>query len=314
LSLEACLPAELRGPTTSITRVAAGLSGAGVYRVQAGGRAFVLKIAADAEPVAAWRCKLEIQQLAATAGLAPAVIHTDEARRAVVSAFVVDRSFPAFYADPRTRGAALTQLGQTVRRVHDLPLPSQAPHVTDPRDFLASIGPALPPSFALPAFVSQAVQRVLAETAPPSGRAPVLSHNDVNPTNLIYDGENLLLLDWDTAGVNDPFYDLGSIAVFLRMDEATCLDLLTAYEAKPVSALPARFAYSRRLVAALCGSLFLRLASESGHAGASGAETLEAAPSLGDVYQQARSGALSLASAEGQWRFGLALLKTSLEL
>ena len=54
MNLEACLPAELRGPATTITRIAAGLSGAGVYRVEAGGQAYVLKVSTD-EPVEAWR-------------------------------------------------------------------------------------------------------------------------------------------------------------------------------------------------------------------------------------------------------------------
>src|SRR5262245_10648691 len=97
--LPACLPAELRGPTTTITRIAAGLSGAGVHRVEAAGRSFVLKVAAETEPLAGWRGKLHVLELAAGAGLAPRVVHADEARRAVLSDFVVDRSFPALYGD-----------------------------------------------------------------------------------------------------------------------------------------------------------------------------------------------------------------------
>ena len=313
MSLEACLPADLRGPTTTITRIAAGLSGAGVYRVEAAGQAFVLKISGEGEPLAGWRRKLHIQQLAANAGLAPRVIHVDEARRAVMSAFVVDRSFPAFYGDPRTREAALAQLGRTVRRVHELPLPPDADS-KDPREFLATIWSGLWANFALPAFVGDAVQRVLTEEAPAAERAPVLSHNDVNPTNLVYDGEKLLLLDWETAGPNDPFYDLAAISVFLRMDEATCLRLLAAYDGAPVSSLPARFAYNRRLVAVLCGAAFLHLARQSGHAGATGEETLDSTPSLGDFYQRMRAGSLSLATGEGQWWFGLALVKESFAL
>jgi hypothetical protein len=170
----------------------------------------------------------------------------DEARRAVVSAFVIDRSFPAFYADPRTREAALAQLGRTVRRVHELPLPPDADS-KDPRELLAASWSGLVANFALPAFAGDAVRRVLTEEAPARERAPVLSHNDVNPANLVYDGENLLLLDWETAGPNDPFYDLAAISVFLRMDEGTCQRLLAAYDGEPVSRLPARFAYSRRL-------------------------------------------------------------------
>jgi aminoglycoside phosphotransferase (APT) family kinase protein len=313
VSLEACLPADLRGPTTTITRIGVGQSGAGVYRVEAAGKAFVLKVSVEGEPLAAWRSKLHIQQLAANAGLAARVVHSDEERRSVLSAFVVDRSFPALYGDPRTREAALEKLGRTVRRVHELPLPPDA-DVKDPREFLTLIWSGPLATFPVPAFVGDAVQRVLAEHAPPRERAPVLSHNDVNPTNLAYDGENILLLDWDTAGPNDPYYDLAAISVFLRMDEATCLKLLTAYDGAPVSRLPARFAYSRRMVAVLCGLAFLHVARQSGHAGATGGETLDATPSLGDFYQRLRTGSVNLGAAEGRWSFGLALVKASFSL
>jgi thiamine kinase-like enzyme len=310
VSLDTCLPADLRGPTTTITRIAAGLSGAGVYRVEAAGQAFVLKISGEDEPLAGWRRKLHIQQLAANAGLAPRVIHVDEARRAVVSAFVVDRSFPARYGDPRTREAALAQLGRTLRRVHALPIPPDAAW-KDPRELLTAIWSGPLARFAVPAFVGDAVRRMLAEEAPVRERALVLSHNDVNPTNLVDDGEKLLLLDWETAGPNDPFYDLAAISVFLRMDRETCQQLLVAYDGESAPALPARFTYSRRLVAVLCGAAFLHLARQSGHAGATGSETLDATPALGEVYQRMRSGGLSPATGEGQWCFGLALVQAS---
>jgi aminoglycoside phosphotransferase (APT) family kinase protein len=313
MSLEACLPTNLRGPSTTITRIAAGLSGAGVYRVEAAEQTFVLKISGEDEALAGWRCKLHIQQLAANAGLSPRIIHMDEARRAVLSAFVGDRSFPAFYGDPRTREAAIAQLGQTVRRVHELALPPEA-DARDAREFLATTWSGPLANFALPAFVADMVRRVLTEEMPTRERALVLSHNDINPTNLIYDGENLLLLDWETAGPNDPFYDLAAISVFLRMDERTCQKLLAAYDGEPVARLPAQFVYSRRLAATLCGAVFLDLARQSGHAGASGGETLSSTPSLGDFYQRMRAGSLSLATAEGQWWFGLALMRESLAL
>ena len=118
MSLEACLPAALLGTSTAITKIAAGLSGAGVYHVDASGQQVVLKISSENELLTDWRSKLHIQQLAGDAGLAPRVIHVDEARRAVISTVVIDRSFPAFYGNPCTREAALTQLGQMVRHVH----------------------------------------------------------------------------------------------------------------------------------------------------------------------------------------------------
>lgn len=313
MSLEACLPADLRRPTTTITRIAAGLSGAGVYRVEAAGQAFVLKCAAEGEPLAAWRGRVHIQQLAASANLAPAIIHVDEERRAVLSTFVSGLPFVTRFWDPRTREAAITQLGQALRRVHDLPLPPDA-EARDPREFLATFWSGLGQSFALPAFVGDAVRSMLAEAAPALDRPPVLSHNDVNPTNVAYDGDHLLFLDWDTAGPNDRYYDLAAIAVFLRMDDPTCLQLLSAHDGAPIPELPARFAYSRRLVAVLCGTVFLHLARQLGHAGAAAGVTIDTVLSLTDFYQQLQTGSLSIATAEGQWAFGLALMKTSTEL
>jgi thiamine kinase-like enzyme len=313
MNLEACLPVEIRGSVTTITPVAAGLSGAGVYRVEAAGQVFVLKISREGEPLARWPYKLYIQQLAADAGLAPRIVHVDETRRAILSDFIVDQSFPALYWNPRTHETALAKLGRTLRRVHELPLPPGA-NWNDPREFLAAIWSEISANFALPAFVRDAVQRVLSEEVPVSERALVLSHNDVNPSNLIYDGENLLLLDWETAGPNDPFYDLAAISIFARMDEGTCQKLLAVYDDKPVSELPARFVYTQRLVAILCGTLFLRLAYNSGYAGATGEEMLDSVLSLGEFYQHIQSGSLNVATGEGQWWFGLALMKTGVML
>ena len=310
---EACLPPDLQGSATTITPIAAGLSGAGVYRVERDGRAFVLKVAGPAEDGGDWRSALEIQRLAADAGLAPSIVHVDEARRAVLTAFVADRSFPALYLDPSTREAALTLLGRTVRRIHALPVPPAA-RVRDPRAFLTQLSAGLRAGFALPEFAADAIDRVLAEDPPPNPRAPVLGHNDLNPTNFIYDGERLLVLDWAAAGPMDAFYDLAVLAVFLRMDAATFLTLLAAYDGTPSTALPDRFVYSRRLAAALAGAMQLFIARQMKHPGATGAEALDSTPSLGEFYQRMRAGELKVGTADGQWAFGLALLKESLAL
>jgi aminoglycoside phosphotransferase (APT) family kinase protein len=309
-SLESCLPAHLQGSTSKLTRVAAGLSGAGVYRVESGPQSFVLKVAASDAPLESWRSKLQTQQLAANAGLAPAIVHVDEPRRAVLSTFIVDRSFPALYFNPQTHAAALNLLGRTLRRVHDLPPPPLV-EKGDPRGVITRIWSGLR-TLALPAFVSEAVERTLAQQPPAQPRALVLSHNDVNPTNLAYDGERLLLLDWDTSSLNDPLYDLAAASLFLRMDERSRQGLWAAYTGEPVSMLPVDLAGQRRLVGALCGAVFLQLARHSGHAGATGAETLESTPPLAELYRRLRAGELSVASAEGQWGFGLALVKESL--
>jgi aminoglycoside phosphotransferase len=313
MTLEDCLPPDLSGPATTITPIAAGLSGAGVYRVERDGRAFVLKVAGPAEDGGDWRSALEIQRLAVDAGLAPAIVHVDEARRAVLTAFVADRSFSALYVDPGTREVALALLGRTVRRIHALPVPAAA-RLRDPRAFLSQLSSGLRTGFSLPEFASDAIDRALTEDPPPRNGALVLGHNDLNPTNFIYDGERLLVLDWAAAGPMDPFYDLAVLAVFLRMNHATSLTLLSAYDGALLTALPDRFLYSRRLAAALAGTMQLFLARQMKHPGATGAETFDSTLTLGEFYQRMRAGELKVGTADGQWAFGLALLRESLAL
>jgi thiamine kinase-like enzyme len=186
--------------------------------------------------------------------------------------------------------------------------------VRDPRDFLAQLWDGIDADFALPNFVRVAVGRVLAEDPPICDRSMVLGHNDLNPTNLVYDGDKILVLDWATAGPMDPFYDLAVLAVFLRMDEDACLRMFSAYEDERGIDLPNRFRYLRRLAAALAGTMQLSLARLMKHTGATGAETLASAMSLSEFYRGLRAGALQVGTADAQWAFGLALLKESLSL
>lgn len=301
MDLLACLPVALRAPTTTITAMAAGQSGAGVYLDAAGDQRCVLKIASADQPADDWQRQLEVCRLAGDAGVAPAVLHADEARRAVVSEHIRDRGFAGYCAQPNTRGHAMELLGRTLQRVHALPAPAGAS--VAPRAALAERWAQLA-GFARPAIVDATVRAVLAAPAPASMRVPGLSHNDVNPTNLAFDGERLLLLDWDTAGVNDPLWDLATAAMFLRMEDDACQQLLAAHDGAAVTELPACFRDARRVCAALCGTTFLMLARESGHAGNSDA----ALPTLADCYLRMRTGALSPATGDGRFLLGLALV------
>ncbi|MEO8479995.1 MAG: phosphotransferase [Gemmatimonadota bacterium] len=307
MSLDACLPAELRGPDTTITKIGVGLSGAGVHRVEAEGRAYVLKVAAEGQPLADWRRMLFILRAAADGGLAPRVVHVDESRRAIVSEFIADQSFPRLYRDARTRADALALLGATLRRVHALPVPPDAVP-SEPRHLLDTISKQWA-SRTLPRVALDAVARALKEPPPPAERALVLSHNDANPTNLVLDGERILFLDWDVAAPNDPLYDLAVASLFLRMDEVTCRQLIAAHDDAPPSPLPHVFLYYRWLAGVMLGVGFLALACEVGHDGTAEPATLEAVPPLGEFYSKLQAGVLSLATGEGRWAFGLGLLK-----
>ena len=66
-----------------------------------------------------------------------------------------------------------------------------------------------------------------------------------------------------------------------------------------------------RLMAAMAGTTFLKMALQGGYVASTPAETLDSTPSLDEFYQRMRAGSLNPGTAEGQWWFGLALLKES---
>lgn len=97
---------------------------------------------------------------------------------------------------------------------------------------------ALSAEATLPGFVHETVTALLAEPPVARSESLVMSHNDVNPSNLVFDGTRVLLLDWDTAAPNRPRYDLATVALFFRMDGETCQQLIAAHDDAPPAALP----------------------------------------------------------------------------
>lgn len=54
-------------------------------------------------------------------------------------------------------------------------------------------------------------------------------HNDPLPENFMYDGERLYLIDWEYAGMNDRFFDLGALIDENELDEAAQKKFLEHY-------------------------------------------------------------------------------------
>jgi thiamine kinase-like enzyme len=58
---------------------------------------------------------------------------------------------------------------------------------------------------------------------------PCACHNDLLNANFISDGDGLWIVDWEYAGMGDPFFDLGNFAVNHELDEEGEHALLAAY-------------------------------------------------------------------------------------
>ncbi len=306
--LAALLPEARVGTIERIEPITIGQSGAGVYAVTASRGAFILRLQPNTD-AATFANRLLILRRAAEGGVTPAVVHVDEASRAVVTVRVSGMPLPAALGDPGQRDRALASLIDGLRAAHDLD-PTGIAESTP----LAHARAAWHQQHVRPAFPSWAqslpttFDTIASALAGDSRR--VVNHNDVNPMNVMWDGAKAWLVDWDVAGLGHPHYDLATLAMFLRLDDAATFGLCARHDGVPLDE-PARalFRALRQLVALLCGLIFLGLSDDLA---TRPAPTLQDAPSLGECYAAMRAAELDLGSARGRTTFGLALLAEGL--
>ncbi|MBW3603705.1 MAG: phosphotransferase family protein [Actinobacteria bacterium] len=231
------------GGVTDLVRMD-GMSNA-TYRVTVAGRGVVVRVPTPGDdPVIDRATEAHNCHVAAAFGLAPRVVSVEPAHEVLITDFV---DGAALTADAAHDHATLRRVARLLRRMHDL----------DPRSFrgrcapfaaidryraeLADTDVALGPFDDLIARV-QPVRDALAATSP--GLVPC--HHDPWPTNIVDDGDRLLLVDWEYSGVGDPLWDLTHFAVEADLDDDSMQVLLASwYHGTPPRSIVARVALWR---------------------------------------------------------------------
>lgn len=295
------LPEELAGQVEAVRFLSSGLSGAGVYGVTTARGELVLRVQPE-HGHGDWSQQLLVMQRAAERGVAPAILHVDREARAVVSVRVAGAPLGAALADPAQRGPAIASVVAQLRALHAID-----PSGVGERDPIAWVHELYEAERARPGFPAWAggLDPVIAAAAATLSRdrRRVVSHNDVNPGNVMWDGARAWLVDWEVAGLAHPYYDLAAMAMFLRLDETVALGLLAQQEGRELDACErASFAALRRLAAVLCGLTLMGLLPDL-------SVLPEPAPTLGEFYGELRAGRVDLEAPRGRGAFALALLR-----
>jgi thiamine kinase-like enzyme len=158
---------------------------------------------------------------AASLGIGPEALYADE--ECLVTAFI-----PGSSVEPERLRSDPALVARALRSFHDsgLGLPSSFSVPDLLRSYatlVASRGAQLPAAYAR---AQELVDRI-AEALPLS--EPVPCHNDLLAGNLIETGDQLLLVDWEYAGLGHRYFDLGNLAVNNDFDERAERLLLEAY-------------------------------------------------------------------------------------
>lgn len=196
--------------------------------VECDGKRFVVRIpGADTHLLGIDRnVEREANDRAAGLSIAPDVVAFIEPEGVLVTRFVTGAPVPApDMADPDV----LTRVAKMLLTFHSSsPLSGEfdgfrvaSRHLTAAR----TRGVPVPDRYRV---VDDLVREVAsAFAASPEPRRPC--HNDLLNANFLRDGDQLWLLDWEYAGMNDRFFDLANLAVNNDFDAAAEVALVTAY-------------------------------------------------------------------------------------
>jgi aminoglycoside phosphotransferase (APT) family kinase protein len=299
------LPVDRVGVVEHLQPIEGGLSGASVYLVTTSGGEYVLRIQSEALDPGDFARQLRILRRAAGAGVAPSVVHVDDAARAVVSVRVPGVPAAVAAANPGQRELVFASIVDRLRVLHALD-PSDVAE-RNPVTYARAAWETARGRDGFPAWAASLTPAFDAvETTLALDPRRTLNHNDVNPVNVLWDGERAWLVDWDVAGLGHPYFDLATLAMFYRLDDATALEMAGVHDGAPLDDCAREtFRELRRLTALLCGLTFLGMVDDLS---VRSAPLLSDAPSLEAVYTAMRAGELDLKTPFGRASFGLALL------
>jgi Phosphotransferase enzyme family len=190
-----------------IVPISGGVSGAFPFRVEVGDRRYVVRVEGPASPLRNPH-QYGSMLIAAEAGISPKVHYLDESSRVVVMDFIETRSLRSF---PGGSHGLVQALGELLRRVQATALFRQFVAYPDIVDSLWQW--VCKTGLFTPGLLDPYTERLarIRENYICEPANFVSSHNDPTPLNVLFDGNRLWLIDWESASRDDPLVDVAIV-------------------------------------------------------------------------------------------------------
>jgi len=220
---------ELAGRDLTLTALSGGITNRNFLITIAGSTVrYVIRLAGNDTHLLGISREVEYAATVAAAGVGvgPEVTAFIRPEGYLVTRFIEGR--PVDLEEVR-RPATIGRVADSLRRIHDGPpipglfIPLRI--VEAYRALAAARGVRIPAEYELAASIGRRIE--LACLADPVGLMPC--HNDLLNANFIDDGARIRIVDWEYAGMGDPFFDLGNFSINHELTPDADEVLLQAY-------------------------------------------------------------------------------------
>ncbi len=168
--------------------------------------------------------ELEATRAAAALGIGPEVVAFVEPEGWLVTRFIDGVPVPI---ERMREPDMLARVGAALRELHaSPPIPGAFDSfrvVETYRETALARGGDIPAAYEWAHDLAQRIEERR------RGAAAVPCHNDLLNANFLDDGERLRIVDWEYAGMGDPFFDLANFSINHELDAAGSATLLHAY-------------------------------------------------------------------------------------
>ncbi len=287
-----------RAQPSAMEQIGSGASGALICRLQVGERSFLLRLEHqrdDFDRRASYAC----MRTASDAGISPPLLHADATAGVAIMDFVPSQSL---FDYPSGREGLMRDLGALVAKLQATP---PFPATADYLEVIAGLLSGLAESGRFePGLLDphrDGFERLVA-AYPWDKDAAVSAHNDLNPGNILFDGERLWFVDWELAFRNDPLIDVANLINYLAPTRELQDILLRSWQGRePDSLLRSRLLLARQFVRLGYACLTLTVAAGGGPAAPDGDLT---APSLNEFHGLMAQGRLRMGTPENMYLYG----------
>lgn len=292
-----------------INLLSGGLTGVPVYRIVVENKSYTIKLEDVNDKEFDLQRSYKILETVSKQGISPLVYFTDPDRGIVLMKYI--ESNPRPEASPEN----IQKFSHLIRELHEN---NSFPKWKSVIVILELVYQRLTPDYQKSKIIMESMHEINKMRNILFDQNDVrLCHCDLNPVNVLFDGEKYFLVDWQAASAQSFYFDLAYCSNwFYFYNEDLCALFLTSYLGREATEEESAKYYLMRIFSYIyLGIGFISLPfRENQNIPIIPEENIEKLPSYLKFMQSLGSGMVDLENTETQQQFGFIFLKTAKQM